>query len=105
MPGSKFIPDKYRVWIEARLTQKLSHLHIQMARELGMNPKKLGKLNNHDQERWKLPLPLFLERLYEKRFGRSRPETVSTIEELAKAEMSRHIAKKEGRTQRKGSEL
>ena len=25
-----------------------------MARELGMNPEKLGKLDNHEQELWKL---------------------------------------------------
>jgi hypothetical protein len=28
---------------------------MQMARELGLNPKKIGKLDNHDQEPWKLP--------------------------------------------------
>jgi hypothetical protein len=52
-----------------------------MARELGMNPKKLGKLNNHDQEPWKAPLPQFIEHLYFKRYGRDRPEVVMTIEE------------------------
>ena len=29
-----------------------------MARELGMNPEKLGKLDNHEQELWKMPLRL-----------------------------------------------
>jgi hypothetical protein len=37
------IPEKYRVWIDARKKHKLSHAHIQMARELGMNPKKIRK--------------------------------------------------------------
>jgi hypothetical protein len=32
----------------------LSDTQIQMARELGMNPEKLGKLDNHDQEPWKI---------------------------------------------------
>lgn len=54
-----------------------------MARELGLNPKKLGSLANHDQERWKSPLPQFIEELYHERFGRDRPELVMTIEELA----------------------
>ena len=54
-----FIPQKLRAWIEARRKFRLSHAQVQMARELGMNPKKLGKLDNHKQERWKLPLPLF----------------------------------------------
>ena len=38
-------------WIDARRRFHLSHEHVQMARELGMNPKKLGKLDNHDQEK------------------------------------------------------
>jgi hypothetical protein len=36
------------------MTTHLSHEHVQMARELGMNPKKLEKLDNHHQEPWKL---------------------------------------------------
>ena len=46
------IPEKLRVWIDARKRHGLSHAHIQMARELGMNPKSLGKLDNHRQEPW-----------------------------------------------------
>ena len=88
-----FIPEKYRVWIDARNLLKLSHLHVQMARELGMNPKKLGKLNNHKQEPWKRPLPVYLEELYRKRFGRSRPGVVASMEELAKREMNKRQAK------------
>jgi hypothetical protein len=41
-------------WIEARKRFHLSHAHVQMGRELGLNPRKLGKIDNHDQERWKL---------------------------------------------------
>jgi hypothetical protein len=44
---------------------------VQMARELGMNPAKLGKIDNHQREPWKLPLPEFIEELYRKRFGRT----------------------------------
>ena len=61
MSSKLFIPQKLRPWIEARRRFHLSHAHVQMARELGMNPRKLGKLDNHKQERWKLPLPLFIE--------------------------------------------
>jgi hypothetical protein len=31
-----------------------------MARELGMNPRKLGSLTDGGQEPWKLPLPEFI---------------------------------------------
>ena len=63
---------------------QLSHAHVQMARELGLNPKKLGKLDNHKQERWKAPLPVFLEELYFKRFGKRQPDNVRSIEQLVK---------------------
>ena len=57
---------KAQAWLEARRRHRLSHAHVQMAREIGLNPKKLGKINNHDQEPWKLPLPEFIEQLYVK---------------------------------------
>jgi len=77
-------PQKVEAWIEARKKYHLSHTQVQMARELGMNPKKLGKIANHRQEPWKLPLPLFIEDLYERRFGRSRPARVIALEEKAR---------------------
>jgi hypothetical protein len=41
-----------------------------MARELGMNRMKLGKLDNHEQEPWKMPLRAYIEHLYQQRFGK-----------------------------------
>lgn len=84
-------------WIEARKRHRLSHAHVQMARELGMNPKKLGKLDNHRQEPWKAPLPQFIEHLYFKRFGKERPENVMSIEERARAKEAKRAARKEAR--------
>lgn len=72
-------PEKYRIWIEAQRRHRLSDAHVQMARELGMNPKKLGKLNNHMQEPWKAPLSIFIEDCYGKRFGKRRPNVVKPI--------------------------
>ena len=51
-----------------------------MARELGLNPGKLGKLSNHGQEPWKAPLPQFIEHLYLKQFGREQPRVVTPAE-------------------------
>jgi hypothetical protein len=45
-----------------------------MARELGMNPMKLGKLDNHEQELWKMPVKAYIEHLYLKRFGKPSPD-------------------------------
>ena len=55
-----------------------------MVRELGMNPKRFGKLDNHKQEPWKAPLPIFIENLYFKRLGKERPESVRSIEQMVK---------------------
>src|SRR5437764_10665803 len=91
------IPADLQLWIEARCKFQLSHEHIQMARELGMNPKKLGKLDNHDQEPWKAPLPQFIEHLYFKRFGRERPDVVMSIEERARAQHAKKATRKEAK--------
>lgn len=91
------LPQDLQDWVEARRRHQLSHAHVQMARELGMNPKKLGKLDNHHQEPWKAPLPQFIEDLYFKRFGRERPEVVTSIEERARAQRAKQAARKEAR--------
>jgi hypothetical protein len=68
-----------------------------MARELGMNPKKLGKIDNHRQEGWKRPLPEFIEHLYFKRFGRTAPAEVLSIEDRERRKKAREAAKREAR--------
>jgi hypothetical protein len=88
------LPRDLRIWVEARERFRLSHAHIAMARELGLNPQQLGKLDNHRQEPWKAPLPLFIEHLYRKRFGRDRPEVVMSIEERAQALRAKKAARR-----------
>jgi hypothetical protein len=78
------IPEKYQAWIKVRKKYHLSHAQIQMARELGLNPKKFGNIANHKQEPWKAPLPVFIEEIYFKRFGRLEPENVRSIEDMVK---------------------
>src|SRR5262245_43547156 len=94
------VPARLQPWIDARRKFKLSHAHVQMARELGLNPKKLGKLDNHQQEPWKLPLPDFIVKLYRKRCGKDRPETVRSIEEIAAAKRAKKLAKKANKAMR-----
>lgn len=96
MPRKKPIPKKYQVWIDARQKYHLSHAHIQMARELGLNPKKFGGLANHKQEPWKAPLPVFIEELYFKRFGKTRPDELRSIEHIL-AERARKKARRTAR--------
>jgi SOS-response transcriptional repressor LexA len=94
---------KLQVWIDARKRHRLSHAHVQMARELGMNPTKFGKIDNHRQEPWKAPLPEFIESLYEKRFGRRRPENVLSIEELARARALKDETRRRARAERRAA--
>jgi hypothetical protein len=77
------ISEKLQVWIEARNRHRLTDAQVQMARELGMNPQKLGKVDNHRQEKWKAPLPQFIEHIYFKNFGKRQPDRVVSIEERA----------------------
>jgi len=92
--STKRVPKKLQPWLEARKRFKLSHAHIQMARELGMNPRKFGSLANERQEPWKLPLAEFIAECYQKRFGRSRPEHVRSLEEIAKDDARRRQKKR-----------
>ena len=90
----KQLSPRYQVWIDARKRFHLSHAHIQMARELGMNPKKLGKLASHKQQPWKAPLPVFIQQLYLKRFGKTRPDNVRSIEQMVKDKKRKQAERK-----------
>lgn len=80
------IPGKLQIWVEARNRYHLSHAQVQMARELGLNPERFGGLANDKQEPWKFPLPQFIERLYLKRFGKTEPDRVVSIEEMVRGD-------------------
>jgi hypothetical protein len=67
------LPKDAQAWVEARRRHRFTHAQVQMARELGLNPAKLGKLDNHQKEPWKAPLPQYIEQLYEAvRAGRAK---------------------------------
>jgi len=96
----KNLSPTHQPWVDARKRFHLSHAHIQMARELGMNPEKLGGKANHKQEPWKLPLPEFIEELYFKRFGKTRPDSVRSVEQMVEdkkgKQAGRRTCKEEG---------
>lgn len=69
-------------WIEAKRAFKLSDKHIQMARELGLNPRKFGSLANNKQEPWKAPLTDFIERIYYKHFKKAEPDVIKPVEQI-----------------------
>ena len=94
MPKKGFIPNKLRPWIEARKKYHLSHAQIQMARELGLNPKKFGSLGNTKEQPWKLPLPEFIEEIYFKHFKKRVPENVRSIEQMVKDKTRKKVESK-----------
>lgn len=100
-PKPSRIEQDLKDWITARKRHRLSHVEVQMARELGMNPRTLGKLDNADEEPWKLPLPEFIESLYRKRFGRDRPQVVHSIEERARQIKDKKAARREAKRARR----
>jgi hypothetical protein len=100
---SEDISVKDRAWIDARRRHRLSDAHVQMARELGLNPKKLGGMDNHHQEPWKVPLHQFIEQLYLKRFGRDRPEHVVSLEERAHLAAQKRAGRNAAKTPRAGA--
>lgn len=91
-------------WMVAQKRHRLSDKQVQMARELGLNPDKLGKIDNHKQETWKAPLPQFIESIYFKRFKRENPETVKPLKqimtEMEVKEKQQKAKKEERRKQR-----
>jgi len=89
--------QKMQAWIDARKRHRLSHAQVQMARELGMNPSKLGKLDNHDQEAWKMPLRQYIGHLYFKRFGKERPDVVLSIEEKVRLDEAKKARRRDAK--------
>ncbi len=94
------IPHKFLPWIDVRKKYRLSHAQVQMARELGMSPKRFDRLANTEHKPWKVPLPQFIESLYEKKFGKTEPDHVQSIEDMA----AEHMARREERKAAKAAE-
>ena len=99
MAVTKAILEK---WMVAQKRHRLSDKQVQMARELGLNPDKLGKIDNHRQESWKAPLPQFIESIYFKRFKREEPETVKPLKQImAEMEGKKKLQKEKKEERRK----
>ena len=88
-------------WIVAQKKHRLSDTHVQMARELGLNPDKLGKIDNHRQESWKAPLPEFIEEIFYKRFKKERPDIVKPLKQILKEQEIKDKEKKKEKEKRR----
>jgi hypothetical protein len=88
-------------WQAAQKRHRLSDKQVQMGRELGLNPDKLGKMDNHKQETWKTPLPQFIEEIYFKRFKKTAPDVVKSIKESLSDEKAKKERKKQAKEQKR----
>jgi hypothetical protein len=88
------LPAQLQPWLEARQKYRLTDTQIQMARELGLNPRKFGRYANHRQEPWKRPLSEYIEHLYTKRFKKEQPDRVASLEEQAQEDQRKREEKK-----------
>jgi len=92
-------------WIVAQRKHLLSDKHVQMARELGLNPDKLGKIDNHKQEPWKAPLKEFIEDIYLKQFKKLEPDNIRSLKQILQDEKIKKEEKKKKRELRKLNQI
>ncbi|MGB7327512.1 MAG: hypothetical protein WBD31_21730 [Rubripirellula sp.] len=95
MANPNRIPNKFKPWIAIRKKFGLSHTHVQMARELGMDIKRIRQPAKPDPNMpGRLPLNKYIEKLYFDRFEKTEPDDVKSMEDLAAEHMARREAKK-----------
>ncbi|WP_286766592.1 MULTISPECIES: hypothetical protein [Rhodopirellula] len=94
------IPHKFLPWIAIRKQYSLTHAEVQMARELGLEPRRFPSYANIKDQPWKKPLKEFIAELYLKQTGKEQPETIYSMEELAAQHVARRLAKKQAKLER-----
>ena len=98
------IPADLKPWFEARQRFRLSHASVQMARELGLNPRKFDSLADVRGAPWKLPLPAFIAECYYKAHGRREPEHVRSLEQVISDKLAKKAQRRERKALRAGGE-
>lgn len=67
--------NRQELWVEAKRKCRLNAEEVQMAKEMGLNPKSLIKNIPAKNEQWKTPVKIWIRDMYAERFGRTRPMT------------------------------
>lgn len=97
------IPKKLQEWIQARERFQLSDAQVQMARELGLNARKLGEKVRPREGVAALSVAEFIDASYLKRFGKEQPELVLSIEERSRVIREKDEAKQREQRNRAAS--
>ncbi len=60
------------MWAEAKKKCRLNTTTVEMAREMGLNPKSLIKNIPNSKQQWKAPVHVWIQEMYEERFGEEK---------------------------------
>ena len=80
--GMKETADQLHLWVKVKRQCALTDAHVQMARELGMNPRRLIESESTTQGLTQTPLSRRIEDLYLKRFKKPLPDAVAPLRQL-----------------------
>lgn len=73
------------MWEEAKKKCRLNVATVQMAKEMGLNPKSLIKNIPNSKEQWKAPVHVWIQDMYEERFGEKKfKETIMKGKSIVK---------------------
>ena len=74
--------DELQAWAKAKRQCGLSDAHVQMAREIGINPRRLTARSGTKPGPTRVPLAQRIEDLYLRRFKRTIPDPVVPLRQL-----------------------
>ena len=69
--------NKDKEWAEAKKKCRLNADTIQMAREMGLNPRSLIKNIPNKSQQWKAPVSVWIQDMYEERKLKSMKKKVA----------------------------
>ena len=76
---------KDKLWVDVKNRCRLSSEALNMAKEMGLNPKSLIKNIPAPSQRWKAPVEVWIRDMYESRQEKSRKKAekkASSVNEL-----------------------
>jgi hypothetical protein len=93
--------EQLQAWVKVRRQCGLSDAHVQMARELGMNPKRLLARPGTAPGPTNVPLAQRIEDRYVRRFSRTIPDPVVPLRQLLHDARARERTEAHERRRRK----
>lgn len=95
--GVKETADQLQLWVKVKRQCALTDTHVQMARELGMKPRRLLQAESFEPD----PLARRIENLHLKRFKKPEPDSVAPLLQAMHEARARARAETRERRRRK----